>query len=278
MKKEEGSMAHPEHLELLRRGKTVWNRWRKDYPEIQPDLSEINTQGLDLGEVELETYDLRGVLLRGADFLGMAFCGIQLRGADLSHASLCSARFWKADLTGVSLKDADIVFAVFVSVQLQGADLTDAKGDIAELDGESDEPPSGMSGPFSAANLHEAVLTNAQFEGARFSEVNLEGAICVRTRFNYAYLNKANLREANLQQAELVGTDLRGADLRRANLQGAVFNVESPAWTGTRRVGKLPPLLQGANLKGANFRGADLRGVDLTGADFSEALVEEALF
>ena len=104
-------MAHPEHIEQLRRGKTAWNQWRRDYPEIQPDLSDINTRGLELGEMELETYDLRGVLLRGADFTGMTFRGTQLRGADLSYTSLCSARFWKADLTGVSLKEADVVLA-----------------------------------------------------------------------------------------------------------------------------------------------------------------------
>lgn len=45
------------------------------------------------------------------------------------------------------------------------------------------------------------------------SGVNLEEAICVQTRFNYADLNNANLHGAKLQQAEFVGTDLSGADL-----------------------------------------------------------------
>jgi uncharacterized protein YjbI with pentapeptide repeats len=27
-----------EHLDLLKQGTAVWNKWRKEYPEIEPDL------------------------------------------------------------------------------------------------------------------------------------------------------------------------------------------------------------------------------------------------
>jgi uncharacterized protein YjbI with pentapeptide repeats len=280
MKKEEGSMAHPEHLEQLKQGVAAWNRWRQEHPEIQPDLSELDTADLVAGKLDrfLNEVDFRHVVLRNARLSGVFFANAHLQGTDLSEADLYGARFWKADLTGACLRNAVIELAVFAGAQLQRADLTNAEGAISELDGDSDGPPAGVSGPFSAANLRYAILNNAHFESARFRGVNLEEAMCVQTRFNYADLNNANLHGANFQQAEFVGADLRGADLRETNLQGAIFNAANPTWTGTRLSGTLPPPLLGADLRGANFRGADLRGVDLTGADFSESCVEGVLF
>ena len=31
-------MANPEHLEILKQGVDVWNRWREENPEVKPDL------------------------------------------------------------------------------------------------------------------------------------------------------------------------------------------------------------------------------------------------
>jgi hypothetical protein len=31
-------MANPEHLKVLKRGVETWNRWRKDHPDVVPDL------------------------------------------------------------------------------------------------------------------------------------------------------------------------------------------------------------------------------------------------
>jgi uncharacterized protein YjbI with pentapeptide repeats len=53
-------MANKEHLVLLRRVMESWNEWRKKNPETKPDL--------------------RGAILRGADF-----SEADLRGADLSE-------------------------------------------------------------------------------------------------------------------------------------------------------------------------------------------------
>ena len=36
-------MANPEHVEILKQGVDVWNRWREENPEIlKPDLSNAN--------------------------------------------------------------------------------------------------------------------------------------------------------------------------------------------------------------------------------------------
>jgi hypothetical protein len=39
---EDPSMANPEHLKILERGVDAWNEWRKEHPEIVPDLSEAD--------------------------------------------------------------------------------------------------------------------------------------------------------------------------------------------------------------------------------------------
>ena len=64
-------MANPEHLKILKPGVKVWDAWRQDHPEEQPDLS--------------------GADLRNANFLGADF---QL--ADLSGGKLSPTHLWKA--------------------------------------------------------------------------------------------------------------------------------------------------------------------------------------
>jgi hypothetical protein len=40
-------MANPEHLELLQKGFPVWNRWRRNNPGVEPDLSADGVSELD---------------------------------------------------------------------------------------------------------------------------------------------------------------------------------------------------------------------------------------
>ena len=32
-------MANPEHLAILKQGVEEWNKWRREYPGVEPDLS-----------------------------------------------------------------------------------------------------------------------------------------------------------------------------------------------------------------------------------------------
>ena len=69
-------MAEASHLEILDRGVEEWNRWRKQNPEVKPDLSNSNLINRDLSRA-----DLSGTNLSSAD----------LSKAQLSHASLHGA-------------------------------------------------------------------------------------------------------------------------------------------------------------------------------------------
>ncbi len=90
-------MANPKHLNVLKQGVEVWNRWREENPEIRPDLMQA-----DLREVNLDLANLSGTNLRRA-YLYRA----NLRGADLSGANLCLADLLQADLSEADLSGAE---------------------------------------------------------------------------------------------------------------------------------------------------------------------------
>lgn len=51
-------MANPEHLEILKQGVEVWNKWRAKSPDINPILSsatfyEANFEGVNFSNVKL---------------------------------------------------------------------------------------------------------------------------------------------------------------------------------------------------------------------------------
>src|SRR5687768_7481217 len=55
-------MANEEHVALLKQGVEVWNKWRKENPDVRPDLG-----GMKLTWGKLSAANLRGADLNGAD-------------------------------------------------------------------------------------------------------------------------------------------------------------------------------------------------------------------
>ncbi len=49
-------MANPEHLAIPRQGVEACNRWRRENPEILPNLSDSNLSYKDLRHVDLSGY------------------------------------------------------------------------------------------------------------------------------------------------------------------------------------------------------------------------------
>ncbi len=99
------------------------------------------------------------------------------------------------------------------------------------------------------ANLHSALLADADFHGADLIRADLREADLEGADFN-----KARLRRANLHRAELRWADLRHADLSRADLEGADLKDAD---------------LQRANLRGAKLSNAVFEHADLRGANLS---------
>ena len=116
-------MADPEHLKILKQGIRTWNRWRKDHPDMVPDLCGAELGGSHLGEANLIGANLVGANLEGAN----------LEGADLGRAHLVAANLVGANLGAVHLRGADLGGADFTKAEIWHAtfgdnDLSDVKG------------------------------------------------------------------------------------------------------------------------------------------------------
>jgi len=190
-------MADDEQLRLIRQGRSEWNRWRTENPNVAPDLAGADLCGADLCEMELGAANLREANLSWA----------YIRTANLRGANLVDADLRDADLRGTDLSAAD----------LRGADLEEANLRAANLRGTYLEE----------ANLCGAHLQEANLRGANLRKANLSEANFFRASLRNANLRESNLREANLREATLIGADLEHAVLTDAQVYGvSVWDVK----------------------------------------------------
>jgi hypothetical protein len=145
-------MANDEHIAQLKKGVAAWNAWRKENPNIQPELN-----GAVLCGANLINADLSRAKLINANLLDADLGGANLINADLSYANLRDAnlRAW-ADLSG-----ANLAWASLAGANLTGADLTEANLSGANL---------------FKTDLSEAKLGGADFRNARLVDTDLTGA------------------------------------------------------------------------------------------------------
>ncbi|HYP42259.1 MAG TPA: toll/interleukin-1 receptor domain-containing protein [Chloroflexia bacterium] len=179
-------MANPEHLEILKQGVGAWTTWRLKYPDVHPNLSDVNLSGAKLYGMDLSGAKLNGADLNGMHLIGMHFNGAELNGANLNGAELVGAHLNGAELNGARLVGAHLVGARLVGARLVGARLLQA--DLSEAD------------------LTEAELFEAHLMG---------------TALRKAVLRRADLREADLRVADLTEADLTEANLTDAKLMRA---------------------------------------------------------
>jgi uncharacterized protein YjbI with pentapeptide repeats len=226
-------MANDDHIAKLKEGVAAWNAWRKENPDIRPDLSGANLKGADFSEANLEGANLGRANLERAKLVAARLHGADLEGANLWGADIGyvdrnpggyhrwehefePARLGRANLRSATLSQARLVFADLGEANLSGAklfgaDLLEAVLRDANLSGASLEGANLLEAVLRGANLHRASL-----EGANLHRANLEGA-----NLNEANLEQANLNEANLEQANLRGANLQSCPLVNANLTDA---------------------------------------------------------
>jgi hypothetical protein len=138
------SRPNVEHVAILRQGATAWNKWRKAFPHVTPNLAHLDIRASSFD-------DLRGVNLIGAN-LYKAFADTDLSGADLRSAFLRQANL-PAELPRAKLTDASLYMA-----RLKRADLSDATLIGADLRG---------------ALLEGTILTNADISGAKIYGISV---------------------------------------------------------------------------------------------------------
>jgi uncharacterized protein YjbI with pentapeptide repeats len=130
-------MVKEEQLKILKQGVEVWNKWRKENPNVEIDLGfakfrKANLRKANLSFARLYDADLRGSNLIRADLHSAILMDADLRRADLSKANLVGAKLIGADFGGANLYDADLSRA-----DLSGAILVHTKIDKARISGSS---------------------------------------------------------------------------------------------------------------------------------------------
>src|SRR5260370_37560157 len=110
-------MANQEHLDILKQGVEVWNKWREDNPGIEPDLGCAKLQQAKLSGVNLKDTMLMCVNFTAANLQGADLCGSCLRGAvflatNLRGANLSRTSFLDVSLGGYYIGYADLSGAV----------------------------------------------------------------------------------------------------------------------------------------------------------------------
>ncbi|HKP71316.1 MAG TPA: toll/interleukin-1 receptor domain-containing protein, partial [Pyrinomonadaceae bacterium] len=156
-------MANEEHLNILMQGVEVWNQWRYENPEVEPDLSyafllaaklvnanfsytnlkKANLQRAVLSRVNLHTANLSGANLDNVWMSECYFDHANLQGANLNYASirqtqiystslvetsLLVAHLQRVDLTYSNLRDADFTKAGIRWITFNNNNLNEAKG------------------------------------------------------------------------------------------------------------------------------------------------------
>lgn len=150
-------MANPEHLEILKQGVKVWNKWRLENPERSLEIIRDGLVGIDL----------RGEHLDGADFTSVNFAradfdGANLEGAIFSRANLVKANFRMARLERANFSNADLTRANFTGAFLSDAILCNASLGEANLTG---------------ARLDGTDLSRASVHDSIFADIDLSQTI-----------------------------------------------------------------------------------------------------
>lgn len=243
-------MANQEHLDILKQGVEVWNKWRREHPEIEPDLNGIDfdevitalptymeAQNINFDELDLEYnffsaihnrtvnnlrfsalvenredgFDLVGIDLHGANLRGCSITDLQLSNVDLSHSDLRSA-----DLRSTFLLETDLSEATLTKANLQDAffykaSFREARIDQAELRAMLVRDLDVSNADFSGSKLEEACFLEAQLNGATLSGTDLREAWFVCVDLSQGDLSDSDLRGAKFYFATLDETDLSGA-------------------------------------------------------------------
>lgn len=179
-------MANSQHYEILFSGVDKWNLWRKQNPDVKPDLSRDSLRKRIIYNKDGSIKAIRDPFERITDNLDLS--GINFSKTDLHGRNLSGAYLPRSDLTGANL----------FSTMLVGANLDGAVLEKASL----------MFTDLSLASLKESNFYDASISISSFQEANLRGS---------------KMRASTIDRCLFVGSDLTETDLRGATIFGGDF-------------------------------------------------------
>lgn len=98
-------MANQHHLELLKQGVEVINKFAAEHPEATIDLSGADLSGMALSGLRIQGANLQGANLKNANLARSFLNAANLRCANLRGADCSGTSFHRADFTGADIRD-----------------------------------------------------------------------------------------------------------------------------------------------------------------------------
>lgn len=120
-------MANQEQYGILKQGAETWNQWRKEHPNIRPDLTETDLSGENLSRAVLSRADLWEAGLSSTNLSEADLSGADLSRTNLSGADLSGANFWGASLVQTNLSGATLTGCRIYGISSWGVALEGAK-------------------------------------------------------------------------------------------------------------------------------------------------------
>ncbi len=217
-------MANQEHLEILTQyywSTAPWNTWRKQHPDVQPDLSEANLYRANLNGADLSKANLYRVNLSEANLIDTNLSESNLYRANLYRADLSRADLSRADLSGARLFRAYLSPTRLSRANLSRADLSEADLRFADLSGATLSNAFLSEANLNGANLNNAILSGANLIGANLVETNLTEAILTECRV-YG-ISAWDIKLTGAQQNNLIITPVNEPEITVDNLKIAQF-------------------------------------------------------
>jgi len=248
---------------------------------------------LNLSDANLSDANLRGASLVNARLVGADLRSARLQKANLDNANLARANLENADLKEVTLSETDLSYANLkhadftdskLLIRERQTSIDPELEDIQKRFQQETDPQKkarlrniytnlsrrALSGQVKSARslaqgvtrttiLLEAQLQEAKIENANWEGINLNNANLHHVSLKGSDLNSSNLSGANLSKANLTEVKFKNANLTKVNFEQA--NLTDAEFIGAD--------LTAANLSGANLTGADFKNATITNANFS---------
>jgi len=159
-------MANEEQLALLKQGVKEWNKWRRQNPDVEIDLSNLELTGINHRHINLSGARLWFAKLKDAD----------LRSANLENADLRFAKLVKVDLTYAKLKGANFEAANIKKVNFSDNYLSRATIDTLTTFRNTKGITRGVNGIYSQGTK-TAALMNMAPEGDSMQGSSVEAVL-----------------------------------------------------------------------------------------------------
>ena len=154
------------HVDILNKGAKIWNAWRKENPEVIPDLSNHNFVYAEdevphLNGVDLSHANLKGAYIQGNDRDWPDEYAPFFENSNLEFADLSESYMFRTNFNNANLRNANLANARIQSTGFNGTDLSFADFSGAEI---------------KSTSFANARLESTDFEGATFIDVNFPNA------------------------------------------------------------------------------------------------------